>query len=390
MTTINNFKLETTPTQIGQVERLQFIKEKTNSDLPTLSGKTVIESPEIFKGNIENFIGLTQIPTGIVGPLKVNGRHANGDFYLPLATTEGALVASYGRGIKAITKSGGADVSIVKEGLQRCPAFAFPNLRCSEIFLNFIDESIPQIQKIVGQSSRFAKLKSIENQVIGNLVLLTFDYSTGDAAGQNMVTICTDAICEYLAEECPVPPDFWYIESNLGGDKKANAANFIGVRGKRLVADVTIPRKIVLQVLKSTPESMTRYFQTSSIASMQAGTFGTQGHFANGLAALFLATGNDAACVAEAACGFTKVEVDPRGDLYAAIVLPSFVAGTVGGGTGLPTQRECLRLMQCEGSGNSSKFAEIAAGLLLGGELSIMAALAEGHFTKAHKKLGRK
>lgn len=366
------------------------IKTVNLKNLPTLTGKSQISTNETFKGNIENFIGLTQIPTGIVGPLKINGKHANGEFYLPLATTEGALVASYGRGIKAITASGGADVSIVKEGLQRCPAFAFTNLRCAEMFINFIEESMPSIHKIVGQSSRFAKLKSIKNQIIGNLVLLTFNYTTGDAAGQNMVTICTDAICQFLAEECPVSPDFWYVESNMAGDKKANAMNFSGVRGKRLVADVTLPRKVVLQVLKSTPESMTRYFQTSAIAANQGGAFGTQGHFANGLAALFLATGNDVACVAEAACGFTKVEVDPSGNLYAAIVLPAFVAGTVGGGTGLPTQRECLRLMQCEGSGNSSKFAEIAAGLLLGGELSIMAALAEGHFTKAHKKLGRK
>ena len=298
-------------------------------------------------------------------------------------------MASYSRGIKAITKSGGATVLIEKEGLQRCPAFKFSNINEGRLFIQFLERTIPAFHKTVAQNSNYAKLKSVKSQLMGNLVLLTFSYETGDAAGQNMVTICTDAICKYLNEHAPIVPQKWYIESNMAGDKKANAINFSSVRGKRLVADVTIPRKTVLHVLKTTPETMEAYLKNATLATMQAGTTGTQGHFANGLAALFLATGNDAACVAEAAAGFTIIEVTPAGDLYAAIVLPSFVAGTVGGGTGLPTQKECLKLMGCAGTGNTRKYAEIATGLLLGGELSIVAALAEGHFTQAHKKWGR-
>lgn len=389
MTITKRIQFEAIPSKEGKKERLDFLKEKEGVEMPMLAGRRTVNQPAAFKGNIENFIGITQLPTGLVGPLKINGDHAKGEFFIPLATTEGALVASYSRGIKAITKSGGATVLIEKEGLQRCPAFKFSNMKEGRLFLQFMEKNKTILHQIVAKNSNYAKLKSIESQLMGNLVLLTFSYETGDAAGQNMVTICTDAICKYLNQFAPIAPQKWYIESNMSGDKKANAANFSSVRGKRLVADVTIPRKTVLRVLKTTPETMEAYLKNATLATMQAGARGTQGHFANGLAALFLATGNDAACVAEAAAGFTIIEVTPTGDLYAAIVLPSFVAGTVGGGTGLPTQKECLNLMGCAGAGNSRKYAEIAAGLLLGGELSIVAALAEGHFTQAHAKLGR-
>jgi len=343
----------------------------------------------IYSGNVENYIGITQIPTGLAGPLQINGQYANGIFNIPLATTEGALVASYSRGASAITKSGGATVAITEERLQRCPAFYFDNMQAAQQFIAFVNQSKHHFPHIVSTQTAHGKLLQVEDLLLGHVVILTFWYSTGDAAGQNMVTFCTDAICQYIVAQSPVKVQQWYIESNMSGDKKASAYNLSQQRGKKLVAEVILPKDIVASILKSTPDAMLQYHQCAMQAAAMSGALGMQGHFANGLAALFIATGNDVACVAESACGMTQVSLTAAGDLRASVIIPSFTAGTIGGGTGLPTQRAALQLMGCEGSSKARKFAEIAAALVLAGELSIMAALAAGHFTSAHKNLGR-
>lgn len=162
------------------------------------------------------------------------------------------------------------------------------------------------------------------------------------------------------------------------------------MRGKKVTAEVVIPKEIVQGVLKTTPRAMAQYWQTSTIGVIQSGAIGAQGHFANGLAALFLATGQDVACISEAAVGITRMELTASDDLYASVTLPNLIVGTVGGGTSLPTQRECLELMGCYGAGNARKYAELCGALVLSGELSIAAALSAGHFASAHKKFGRK
>jgi hydroxymethylglutaryl-CoA reductase (NADPH) len=205
-----------------------------------------------------------------------------------------------------------------------------------------------------------------------------------------MVTICTDEICKYIIASAPIKPEFWFIESNYSGDKKATALTFTNVRGKKVTAEVTLSEKIVKTILRTTPKAMAEYWQSSTIGVIQSGAIGAQGHVANGLCALFMATGQDVACVAEAAVGITRMEVTPENGLYASVTLPGLIVGTVGGGTGLPTQRECLELMDCYGPGKARKFAEICAAVALAGELSIAAALSAGHFTQAHKKFGRK
>jgi hydroxymethylglutaryl-CoA reductase (NADPH) len=213
---------------------------------------------------------------------------------------------------------------------------------------------------------------------------------TGDAAGQNMVTICTDAICQYIVENAPIKPKFWFVEGNYSGDKKATALSFSNVRGKKVTAEIVLSEKIVNEVLKSTPKAIAEYWRSSTIGVIQSGAIGAQGHYANGLAALFIATGQDAACVSEAAIGITRMELNDDGSLYASVTLPNLIVGTVGGGTSLPTQKECLELMDCYGEGKSRKYAEICGALVLAGELSIAAALSAGHFASAHKKHGRK
>lgn len=377
-------------TKEGIEKRLQFLSKETGRELPFLTGKNDFTQLQQLDGNIENYVGMSMVPTGIIGPLRVIGSAAKGDFYIPLSTTEGTLVASYHRGAKACYLAGGATSICLVEGVQRSPVFKFTNLGELGTFLIWLFEQLDECKKITEQSSRFAKLAEMKTNIEGNHLILTFEYHTGDAAGQNMVTFCTNAICNYIVENAPVKPLFWFIESNYSGDKKATALAFSNVRGKKVTTEITLPEKMVNEVLKTTPEAMSDYWRSSTIGTIQSGSIGAQGHYANGLAALFLATGQDVACISEAAVGITRMEVTAGGDLYASVTLPNLIVGTVGGGTSLPTQKECLELMDCYGAGKSRKFAEICGALVLAGELSIAAALSAGHFSSAHKKFGRK
>jgi hydroxymethylglutaryl-CoA reductase (NADPH) len=347
-------------------------------------------SPEMLKGNIENYIGMSMIPTGIIGPVKVNGQNANGEFIVPLATSEGALVASYNRGAKACFEAGGVTSICIEEGVQRSPVFKFDDLKELSQFLNWVLEKESTFKGITLECSRFAKLKEMKATVEGNHLTLTFDYFTGDASGQNMVTFCTEAICNYILENTPIQPKLWFIEGNFSGDKKATSFSFSQTRGKKVTAEVVLSKEIVEQILLTTPTAMFNYWLSSTIGVIQSGAIGAQGHYANGLAAIFIATGQDAACVSEASVGITRMEVTENGSLYASVTLPNLIVGTVGGGTSLPTQKECLQMMDCYGQGKAKKFAEIIGAVLLAGELSIAAALSAGHFSSAHKKFGRK
>lgn len=371
-------------------KRRSVLQKETGKNLPFLSANSAFDALHRVEGNIENFIGMTMVPTGIIGPLKVNGTSASGDFFVPLATSEGALVASFHRGAKACYHSGGATSFCIEEGVCRSPLFKFNDLVEVGLFLSWVTQQTAIFKKITSQQSRFAKLKDVKANIEGNQLILSFEFYTGDAAGQNMSTLCTEEICKYIISKAPVKPSRWYIESNYSGDKKATALSFTQVRGKKVCAEIYLPEKIVKSVLKTTSNAMENYWRSSTIGVIQSGSIGAQGHYANGLAALFIATGQDAACVAEAAVGITRMECQTDGSLYASVTLPNLVVGTVGGGTSLPTQKECLELMDCYGEGKAVKFAEICGALVLAGELSIAAAIAAGHFSDAHKKFGRK
>lgn len=374
----------------GQLERLEYLKQQTNAVMDKVLGDKPFDQHESLKGNIENFIGMAQIPIGLAGPLRVNGTAARGDYFVPLATTEGALVASYNRGIKAIRESGGVTSVCMIEGVQRSPFFKFKSLSEVGVFVGWILQQREKFDEIVGESSRFAKLEDLKTNVEGNGLILTFEYHTGDAAGQNMVTICTSNICKYILKNSPIKPTSWFIESNYSGDKKATALSFSNVRGKKVTAEVVLKKEVVEGTLKTTPVGMAEYWQSSTLAVIQSGSIGAQGHVANGLTALFIACGQDVACIAESAVGITRMQVTEEGDLYVALTLPSLIVGTVGGGTNLPTQRECLALLDCTGTGTARKFAEICTALALAGEVSIAAAMSAHHFSDAHQRLGRK
>jgi hydroxymethylglutaryl-CoA reductase (NADPH) len=225
--------------------------------------------------------------------------------------------------------------------------------------------------------------------VEGNHVYLIFEFATGNAAGQNMVTIATQAICEYIAEHSAVKPRYGFVEANHSGDKKASAQSFLGGRGKSVTCECVVPAELVERRLHTSVETMTRYWVMSALGGVMSGTIGVQGHYANGLTALYLACGQDVACVAESAVGVTRFEARDDGALYAAVTLPNLIVGTVGGGTNLPTQRACLDVLGLPEGGSANAFAEVCAAVALGGELSIVGALAAGHFTSAHQSLAR-
>jgi hydroxymethylglutaryl-CoA reductase (NADPH) len=357
--------------------------------LPVLAGERTVTPADGFRGNIENFIGLAQVPVGVVGPLRVNGLHAHGDFYVPLATTEGALVASHARGAAVIGRSGGARALCLLQRVTRAPLFRFRSMVEAGAFIAHTLDSFEQLQALVTETSRHARLEDLRVHWDGNLVYVLCDYSTGDAAGQNMVTIATDRLAAHIALTAPVKPEAWTVESNLSGDKKASVLAYQHVRGHRVIAEIDVPRAVVEADLHTTPEAMAACGRDALLAAAQAGTIGAQGQFANGLTGLFIACGQDVACVAEAAVGTSRFEATASG-LYASVCLPSLIVGTVGGGTGTPTARECLGLLGCVADGAAPRFAEIAAVLVLAGEISINAALASGTFATAHATLGRK
>lgn len=342
-----------------------------------------------YQKNIENFIGTVKIPVGVAGPLRVNGLFAQDDYFVPLATTEAALVASYNRGALLISEAGGCSALLLNEGVCRTPGFAFESLIHSGQFVAWVSTQTELFTDIAQQTSNHLTLKDIKINIEGNHVYLIFDYLTGDAAGQNMVTIATNAVLEHILEHSPIDIKYAFLDANLSGDKKATSQALNSVRGKKVTAEVHIPAELVHKRLHTTPERMADFWRMSSVGGVLSGSVGVQGHYANGLAALYIACGQDAACVAESAVGVTRMELNDDGSLYAAVTLPNLMVGTVGGGTGLPSQQANLQLLGLAGSGNAQALAEVCAGLCLAGELSMIGAFCAGHFAKAHKKLAR-
>lgn len=356
---------------------------------PALLEPETLRQAEMFSCHIENFIGTAKVPIGLAGPLRVNGLYAQGDYYVPLATTEAALVASYARGANLVTQAGGCACVILNEGVGRAPAFAFRTILEAGRFVLWCLEQQDQIRAAAEGTTRHGKLVDLRVTVEANHVYLLLQYTTGDAAGQNMVTIATQAACEYIVAECPIQPEYWFVESNLSGDKKASSQSFQSVRGRKVTAEVRLPAALVRSHLHTTPQRMVDYWRMSAMAGVLSGTIGVQGHYANGLAALFIACGQDAACVAEAAVGLTRFELSEDGGLYAAVTLPSVIVGSVGGGTSLPSQRACLELLGLAGPGRARALAEVCSALALAGEISIIGALSANEFTRAHQRLAR-
>jgi len=347
---------------------------------------------KVTKRNIENMIGAIQVPLGVAGPLLVKGEYADGEFYIPLATTEGALVASAHRGCSVITSCGGANVRIIDDKMTRAPVFRVKDITGAQKLIKWVKDNFQRLKVKAEDTTRFGILLSIEPFIAGRSVFLRFAYDTKDAMGMNMVTIATDAAVKIILDENDA--ELIALSGNMCTDKKPAAINVIFGRGKTVSADVVLSKEIIEEKLKTNPEKMVEVnYRKNLIGSARAGSLGFNAHAANIAAAIFIACGQDAAHVVEASTAITTMELVEEG-LYCSVTLPSLPVGTVGGGTGIGAQQECLAILGVAGAGdppgaNSKKLAEIIAASVLAGEISLIGALAAGHLAKAHAELGR-
>ncbi len=361
--------------QIGDI-RLENLRQFT------------IDAESASKHNIENMVGAVQVPVGIAGPLKVKGDYANGNYYIPLATTEGVLVASVNRGCNAITASGGAHAKIFLDSMTRAPVFKTASISEAEKLVQWVNHNIEQTKTEVKKCTRHGELLHIDAYVVGRYVYLRMTYDTKDAMGMNMVTIASDRAAKMIEKKTGAK--LIALSSNMCTDKKPAAINLIQGRGKSVVAEAVIRQAVVRKTLKATPEDIVEVSHAKLLGSARAGSLGYNAHFANIIAAIFIATGQDTAQVVDGANGITTASL-LDGNLHISVTIPSLEIGTIGGGTRVETQRECLQILGVSGGGNppgvnAKKFAEIIAGAVLAGELSILGALAGGHLAKAHEK----
>ncbi len=344
--------------------------------------------PACAAGNIENFIGTAQVPIGIAGPLLVRGEHARGEFYVPLATTEGTLVARYSRGMKLAHRAGGVKVSVAADRMQRAPVFGFDSAVEARDFGTWVSSHFDTIKDEAESTTRTGRLHDIEQFSASRYLFLRFNFTTGDAAGQNMVGRATGQACAWIRAHYP-GIRYFCLESNLATDKKSSHINILATRGKRVIAETTIPPGAAREIVRATPEQMYAARQVSNLGGMLAGVNNNGNHSVNGITALFLATGQDVANVAEASAALVHAELLADGSYYYSITIPALIVATYGGGTGLPTQRECLEILGCYGSGRVRKFAEIVAATALCGELSLGSAIVTEEWVDAHERLGR-
>lgn len=364
--------------------------ESAGYHIDQISGRGPEIEPALLAGSIEGFIGFSRVPLGIAGPLRISGTAASGEFFVPFATSEGTLVASFQHAFNAINRCGGVTALCSDEQVGRAPCFEFANLPEAARFARWLPSRLADLQQVTEGTSRYCRLRTVNAWIVGNTVYVLLEFSTGDAAGQNMVTLATQAICHKLLGEMPAAPRSWLIESMLSGDKRATPMAFRSTRGRNVSAEIVLSSKQIERYWRTTVMAMERAWRQAVNSAAQTGTVGLQGNVANALAALFIACGQDVACVAEANTALTRVERTATDELYMCITMPNLLVGTVGGGTYLPTAQECLAMLGCAGAGRAQKFAEICGSVALAGELAIIGAMAGGQFATAHESGGRK
>jgi len=388
--------------------RLHELDDHTDSDTAAAVRRQVVEAAsdadcetigeygfpaEVAEPNIENMIGTVQVPLGVVGPVDINGAALDDERYLPLATTEGALLASVNRGCSVINKSGGATARVTKSGMTRAPVFSVTDVAEGLALVEWVRDNEAALREAAEETTSHGELQGVTPYVVGNNVYLRFRYDTKDAMGMNMVTIATKSACEVVERETAA--ELVALSGNLCTDKKPAAINAVEGRGRSVTADVVVPSEVVADSLDTTPEAIAEInTRKNLLGSAKAGALGFNAHVANPVAAMFLATGQDEAQVVEGANAITSAEVTDDGDLYISVSLASLEVGTVGGGTKLPTQSEALDILGVGGGGdpagsNADALAEAIAVGALAGELSLLAALGSRHLSSAHESLGR-
>lgn len=379
----------TDPSKEAVLERRRRLRA-AGYQIEQISGSGTEIDPERLAGSVEGFLGFARVPLGVAGPVRIAGSAASGEFFVPFATSEGTLVASFQHAFNAMNRSGGAAALCSDERVGRAPCFEFASLAQAGAFARWLPSQLATLQEVTAGTSRFCRLLAATAAIVGNTVYVLFEFSTGDAAGQNMVTLSTQAICGRLLCDMPTAPRTWLVESMMSGDKRATPMAFRSARGRNVSAEIVLPAKQVERYWRTDAAKMERAWRQAVNGAAQTGAVGLQGNVANALAAIFIACGQDVACVAEATTALTRVERTSANEVYASVTLPNLIVGTVGGGTYLPTANECLAMLGCVGSGYARKFAEIVATVALAGELAIVGAMASGQFAAAHAAGGRK
>jgi hydroxymethylglutaryl-CoA reductase (NADPH) len=367
-------------------KRLGFVREKTGIMSEHINKYSF--KPSMLQGNIENFSGVAQVPIGLAGPLLVNGEHAKGEFYVPLATTEGTLVASYNRGMKVVRESGGVKATVVDDAMQRAPVFQFGDAREARDFGVWVNENYDTIKACAESTTKSGKLIDIEQYPASKMMFLRFNFTTGDAAGQNMVSKATYVACEWIKNNYP-GIERYLFSGNMDTDKKPSHINTLRTRGKRVVAEITIPAPVLENLAGAPVDILLRQRHVSNLGSFMAGSNNNGAHSANGITAMFIATGQDVANVSESSAAMVYVEKTRENNYYYSITFPSLIVATYGGGTGLATQRECLEILGCYGANKVRKFAEIVAATVVCGEISLAGAVMAGEWVSSHDRYGR-
>lgn len=364
--------------------RREWIEEKSGTKTVHIGGAA--GDPEAWRGNIENPIGVAQIPMGVAGPVLVNGKHAQGLFYVPMATTEGALLRSYERGMVALTKAGGVEVAVDADENQTAPSFFFKGVLAAAEFPKWIEGKLAELQDVVAGTTKHGQLRNLKCYQNGRQVIVNFGFFTADAQGMNMIVRATDAICRWVGERYPI--ENYFLFSGMCSEKRASGFLMTRGKGKRVTAGALLTHRVLRLYLHVTADQLFRVWQSTLVGQLQAGVMGYNAHAANGLTAIFIATGQDVANVVNSTSAITVFEPHPDG-LYVSTTLAALSVATVGGGTGLGTQKEALGIMGCVGHGKALKMAEIVTAAILGGEISMGAAIASQEFVGAHERYGR-
>jgi hydroxymethylglutaryl-CoA reductase (NADPH) len=364
--------------------RLELCEEQAGRALPHLAGTAVPHATA--RGNVENLIGYAQVPVGIAGPLRLDTSSGLREVYVPMATNEGAMVASYSRGMRVLTEAATCRARVVAEGLSQHPVLVYADAAAAEVAARDADGAFDEMAEITSGVTNHGRLTAVETKVIGRRVVLRLVFHTADAIGINMAAHAAELCSARVAERTGALERYVHGEDV---EKRANARALVEGRGRSAVCDVTIPRDLLAQRLRVTPAQMVAIGRTYATGYAHLGTQNWLVQAANGMTAVMLACGQDVAYVTESATGFLDFEETASGDLHAAVTLPSLLVGTVGGGSGKGTAAECLDILGVRGAGGANAFAEILAATVLAGDLSLMAAFCTHEFVAAHEALGR-
>lgn len=373
--------------------RREALERMTDTPLTNIAHHS-LDVRRASQRHCENFIGVAQIPMGVVGPLRVRGKYADGDFYVPLATTEAALVASTNRGCSALREAGGAVVRVEDVGMTRAPVFRTSGIVQTQQLIQWIKDHMDDLRRVTEATSNHLRLLEIRPYAFGTTVFLRFRFDSGDAMGMNMATIACDRAVNDLIEPATGVPCIG-LSGNYCVDKKPAAVNWQEGRGKRIYAEVLLEAPVLHHYLKTNARDLVEVqYRKNLLGSIAAGSMGFNAHYANVLSAFFIATGQDPAHVVEGSLGVTCIESRGPDSVFASVFMPDVPLGAVGGGTQLDTQREALAMLGVtpdpERRGEAVlRLAEILGALVLAGELSLMAAFTSQDLARAHEKLAR-